>query len=106
MFKCLGENTEKFIIFSVPIKNKTIKKDKDGNHEIIEILFKIKFIDSFRFMSRSLSKFVNNLSEGVHNDKRTNCKCYLDYKSIKNKKLVFRCFECKKNCKKDFCKCI
>ena len=32
------------------------------------ILCKIKFIDSFRFMSTSLSNLANNLSEGVHND--------------------------------------
>ena len=75
---------------------------KDGNDEIIEILYKIKFIDSFRFMSTSLSNLVNNLSEGVHNDKCTDCKSYLDYMSTKDKKLIFQCFECKKNYKKDF----
>ena len=30
-FECLGENTEKYITFSVPIKKETTKKDKDGN---------------------------------------------------------------------------
>ena len=34
---------------------------------MIEIAYKIKFIDSFRFMSTSLSKLVDNLSEGLHN---------------------------------------
>ena len=29
--------------------------------------YKIKFIDSFRFMSSSLSSVVDNLSEGLHN---------------------------------------
>ena len=86
----------------MPIKKETIKIDKDGNGEIIEILYKIKFIDSFRFMSTSLSNLVNNLSEGVQNDKSTDCKSCLDYMSIKDKKLIFRCFECKKNYEKDF----
>ena len=86
----------------MPLKKETIKIDKDGNDEIIEILYKIKFIASFRFVSTSPSNLANNLSEGVHNDTCTDCKSYLDYVSIKNKKLIFRCFECKKNYEKDF----
>ena len=42
-FECLGENTEKYITFSVPIKKKIEKKD-------LEITHKLKFIDSYRFM--------------------------------------------------------
>ena len=80
----------------MPIKKETIKIDKDGNDEILEILCKKKVIDSFRFMSTSLSNQVNNLSEGVHNDKCTDCKSYLDLMSVENKKIIFRCFECKK----------
>ena len=34
-FECLGENTEKYITFSVPIKKKTKNKNK-----IIEIIYK------------------------------------------------------------------
>ena len=45
-FECLGENTEKYITFSVPIKKNIESKD-------IEITYKIKFIDSFRFMATS-----------------------------------------------------
>ena len=40
-FECLGENTEKYITFSVPIKKKI-------ENENIEIPYKIKFIDSYR----------------------------------------------------------
>ena len=53
-------------------------------------------------MSSSLSSLVDNVSEGLHNDKCTDCKSYLDYMSIKNNQLIPRCFECKKNYKKDF----
>ena len=53
--ECLGENTEKYIIFSVPIS-----KELDNGKTIT---YKLKFIGSFRFMSTSLSKPVNNLSE-------------------------------------------
>ena len=67
-FDCLGENTEKYIPFSVPLKRKTENRN-------LEITYKIKFIDSFRFISSSLSK--------------------LDYGRItKNKKLLLKCFNC------------
>ena len=42
-FECLGENTEKYITFSVPINKKIENKD-------LEITYKIKFIDSYRFV--------------------------------------------------------
>ena len=54
-FECLGENTEKHITFSVPIKK---EHDKDKT-----VIYKLKFIDSYRFMSYSLSSLVDNLSE-------------------------------------------
>ena len=53
-FKCLGENTEKYITFSV-----NIKKEHDKCKPTI---YKLKFINSYRFMQDSLSNFVNNLS--------------------------------------------
>ena len=100
-FECLGENTEKYITFSVPIKKEITKTHKDGNNKITKISYKIKFTDSFRFMSSSLSNLVDNLSEGLHSDKCTDCKSYLDYMTTKDEQLIFRCFVCKKNYKKD-----
>ena len=41
-FECLGENTEKYITFSIPIK----KENNDGK----TITHKIKFIDTCRVM--------------------------------------------------------
>ena len=61
-FECLGESTEKNITFSAPIKKRIENKN-------IDITYKIKFIDSFRFMATSLSKLVDNLTENIHNDK-------------------------------------
>ena len=80
------------------------KNDKNGKDKITKISYKIKFIDSYRFMSTSLSKLINNLSEGLHNDKCTDCKSCLDYMTTKDEQLIFRCFRCKKNYKKDFSK--
>ena len=96
------ENTEKYITFSIPIKKEITKKDKDGNDKIIKISYKIKFIDSFRFISTSLSNLVDNLSEGLHSDKCTDCELHFNYMSIKGNQLIFRCFRCKKNYEKDF----
>ena len=87
-FDCLGENTEKYITFSVPLKKKIENKN-------LEITYKIKFIYGFRFMSSSLSQLVDNLSEGIHNNKCSDCKSNLDYVRItKNKKLLLKCFNC------------
>ena len=93
-FECLGGNTEKYITFSVPIK-----KELDNGKSIT---YKINFIDSFRFMSSSLSNLVGNLSEGLHSGKCTDCKSCLDNMMFKDDQLIFRCFECKKNYKKEF----
>ena len=101
-FECLGENTKKYITFSVPIKKEITKKDKNGNDKITKMSYKIKFIDICRFMSTSLSNLVSNLSEELHSDKCTDYKSCLDYMTIKGEQLIFRCFECKKNYKKYF----
>ena len=101
-FECLGENTEKYITFSVPIKKEITKKDKDGNDKTRKISCKINFIDNVRFMSSSLSNLVDNLSEGLHNDRCIDCKSCLDYMTTKDEQLIFRYFECKKNYKNDF----
>ena len=58
-------------------------------------------------MSRSLSNLADNLSEGLRCDKCTDCKSFLDNMSVKDDqrsctKLIFRCFEGKKNYKKYF----
>ena len=68
----------------------------------MKILYKIKFIDSFRFMSSSLSSLVVNLSDGLRSDKCKNCKSNLDYIITKDDQLIFRCFEYKKNYEDDF----
>ena len=101
-FECLGENTEKYITFSLPIKKEIIKKDKNGMDKVTKISYKIKFIDSCRFMSTSLSNLVSNLSEGLYNDQWIDCNFYLDYTETKDEQLIFRCFRCKKNYEKDY----
>ena len=91
---CIGDNIEKYITFSVPIK-----KECDNNKTIT---YKIKFIDSFRFMSDSLSNLVNNTS-GIFNSIecisciekiKINSECC--YVGLKNNRLIYKCIKCKK----------
>ena len=53
-------------------------------------------------MSSSLSKLVDNLSEGIHNNECADCKCNLDYIKTKNEKLILECYNCKQRYKKKF----
>ena len=93
-FECLGENTEKYITFSVPNKKRIENKN-------IDITYKTKFIDSFRFMATSLSKLVDNLTENIHNDKCLKCMSNLCFVNVMNETLTFQCIDCKKEYKKD-----
>ena len=49
------------------------KIDKDGNESVVTWSYKIKFIDSVRFMVRWLSNLVDNLVEGIHKIKCKDC---------------------------------
>ena len=53
-------------------------------------------------MSLSLSKLVDNLSEGIHNNKCADCKSNLDYMKTKNGKLILECYNCKQRYRKTF----
>ena len=91
-FECLGENTEKYINFSVPIKK------EHGNDETIT--YKIKFIDSCRFIQSKLSDLVDNLSEIKNKGckkcmERKNIKSECEFIGSKNNRLNYRCKECR-----------
>ena len=98
-FECLVENMEKYITFSVPIKKRIENKN-------MNITYRLKFINSFRFMSTSLSKLVDNLTDGVHNDKCVNCKSNLCFVRTINETLLFECVDCKKEYEKKFNKAL
>ena len=70
-FTCLGENTEKYITFTVSIENEVTILDKNWEEITKNIYYILQFIDSAVFMVSSLSNLVNNLSEGI---RRIKCK--------------------------------
>ena len=54
-------------------------------------------------MSIPLSKLIDNLSEGIHNNKCLDCESCLDYVwSTKNEKLILKFFNCKTYYEKNF----
>ena len=88
--------------FFCTIQKGNYKKDKSGNDKISNLSYKIKFIDSYRFMPPSLSNLVSNLAEGLYNDRCIDCKSCLGYMTTKDEQIIFRCFSCKKNYEKNF----
>ena len=91
-YKCLGQNIEKYITFSVP--------HNEENGKII-ITYKLKFIDSSRFMWTSLSNLVDNLPEIYDKEcrkwmERKKIRLNYEYIGFKNGRLNHECEECKK----------
>ena len=78
-FECLGENTEKYITFSVPIE-----KQLDNGKMIT---YKIRFKDSYRFMSSPLSSLAHNLPD--INCKKCDNRC--QYIGFKDNNLLVEC---------------
>ena len=63
---CIPNNEEKYISFSKNIKVGEYKDRKTG--EVRDKTFKIRFIDSFKFMGSSLEALVNNLPKDAFNN--------------------------------------
>ena len=55
-FECLGENTEKYKTFSIPIEKEIKNIDKDENESVVTISYKIKFIDSAKIYGKFIIK--------------------------------------------------
>ena len=88
-FECLGENTEKYITFSVPIE----KKLDNGK----TITYKIRFKDSYGFMSSTLSSLVDNLAD-INSEK---CDNNCEYIGFRDNHLLLKCIDCNAWFKRD-----
>ena len=109
-FACLGENTDKYLTFTIPREQKLTRIEKNGEDVTKNISYIVKFIDSASFIASSLSNVINNLSEGIHkikckhgqNDKKCEtcgityeiCKCFLECTIFEDELIGY------KNCKK------
>ena len=77
--------------FFCSIKKINYKIEKDDNESVKTISYKIKFIDSARFMTSSLSNLVDNLVEGIHTIKCKEFDCFLEYTSVKDDLIKHKC---------------
>ena len=112
-FNCLGENTEKYETFLIPITKGVKRIDKIGEEIVKTISYKLLFLDSARFMASSLSSLVGNLAEGIHKIKCKyehdnkkcqkcgteckDCECCLEYTNVKDDLIECKCLCCNKN---------
>ena len=58
------------------MENEVTEIDKDGNESVVTMSYKIKSIDSARFIATSLSNLVDNLTEGILKIKCKDCDCF------------------------------
>ena len=70
--------------FPVPIGKDVTSTDKGDNESVVTIFYKIKFIDSARFMASSLSNLVDNLTKAIHKTKCIDFNCFLKYESVED----------------------
>ena len=119
-FIFLGAHTEKYKVVSVLITIEVKRVFKNGKEPTKTIFYRRQFIDSARFMASSLSGLVNNLAEGVHkikckyehNNKKIepcgirykDCEWRLEYPSVKNYLIEYKCIYCVKNNRKNLTK--
>ena len=88
------------LLFPYQLIKKLQKKDNDGNDKILNIPYRLKLTDSYRFMSASLSSLVDNLSGGLHKCK--DCESSYEYINAEDSKVLFKCLNCNKDYNKDF----
>ena len=116
-FICLGENTEKCVTFTVPTEKEVTRIDKNGEEITKNISYLLQFIESARFLEKSQSNLVNNLSERI---RRIKCKygqddkkyetCRIKYKycnyfleqNFKDDLIEKKCLLCNKNFQRKF----
>ena len=58
---------------------------------------RIKFIDSVRFMTSSLSSILDDLAEELYNIKFKDCKYCFEYIKFKDKLIILKRLKCDKN---------
>ena len=97
-FTCLGVNTEKYIIVTIPIEKEVTRIEKIGEEITKNISYILQFIDSARFMANSLSNLINKIKcKYKHDNKKCKtcgitykeCDCFLKFQRRFNRIQVF-----------------
>ena len=105
-FTCLGANTEKYIIFTVPVEKEVTRIEKIGEEITKNISYILQFIDSARFRANSLSNLINKIKcKCKHDNKKCKtcgiaykeCHCFLKYTNFKDGLIEYKCLCCNKN---------
>ena len=112
-FTCLGESTDKYITFAIPIEKEVSRIAQNGERITKNISCILQLIDSTRFVASSLWNLINNLSEAInkikykyrHNDKNCEtcrikykcCDCFLEYINFKDDLIEYKCLCCIEN---------
>ena len=73
------------------------KIDRDGHENVVTVSYKIKFIDSARFMPSSLWNLVDNLAKGIDKTKYKDCDCFLEYESGMDNLMKYKYLSCNKD---------
>ena len=86
--KSIREKYNLFCNFPIWIGKEVTNIDKDGNEIIVTISYKIRLIDSARFMGTYLSNLVDNLTEWIHKIKYKDCGCFVENESVRDNLMI------------------
>ena len=103
--RCIGENAKTCKTFSVEIQKEESNNENNNNEEDNEEnnfvkKYRLRFIDSCRFIKSPLDKLVDNLSE-INNNTCNKCKeCtrttqYCELVKLHENRLMYECLNCK-----------
>ena len=81
----------------VPTEKEVTNTDKDGNESVVTTSYKIKFTDCARYMASSLLNLVDNLPEEIHKIKCKDYDRFLEYESVKDNLIKYKCLSCNKD---------
>ena len=110
-FNCLGENTEKYIIFSVPIEKEFIRKTVKLNPTYYNLLIAQDLQEAhYQILLITLLKKFIELNVNIKHDnekcgtcgiKYKNCECFLEYINFKDNLIKYNCLCCNNNYQKN-----
>ena len=77
------------------MQKKVTKINRDGDESVVTIFYKIDLL-IVQDLSQPLSNLVDNLTEGIHKIKCKDCDCFLEYESVEDNLIKYKCLSCNK----------